>query len=116
MINSIERKLEDEQSFRVKNEEDTKRYYENKFIGLQEKMKNEEKLSLEREKRLMQQFQEGLVTMNEIIRGTKEQNLISLTHQQTVLGDQIKNLFQTVEQVKDSIFGRQGSIETELNE
>ncbi len=35
---------------------------------------------LERERRLMQQFQEGLATMNEIVRGTKEQNLISLTH------------------------------------
>jgi hypothetical protein len=29
----------------------------------------------------MGQVQEGLVTMNEIIKGTKEQNLISLSHQ-----------------------------------
>jgi hypothetical protein len=72
MMQNLERKLEDEQLFRVKNEEDTKRYFENKLLGLQEKMKNEEKISLEREKRLMQQFQEGLVTMNDIIRGTKE--------------------------------------------
>lgn len=64
----------------------------------------------------MTQFQEGLVTMNEIIRGTKEQNLISLTHQQTVLGDQIKSLFTGVEQMKESVFGRQGSIELELND
>jgi hypothetical protein len=61
---------------------------------------------LEREKRIMQQFQEGLSTMNEIIRGTKEQSLTSLTHQQTVLGDQIKNIALTLEQVKESIMGR----------
>ena len=54
----------------------------------------------------MQQFQEGLSTMNEIIRGTKEQSLISLSHQQTVLGDQIKNIALTLEQVKESIMGR----------
>ncbi len=61
---------------------------------------------MEREKRIMQQFQEGLSTMNEIIRGTKEQSLTSLTHQQTVLGDQIKNIALTLEQVKESIMGR----------
>ena len=61
---------------------------------------------MEREKRIMQQFQEGLSTMNEIIRGTKEQSLISLSHQQTVLGDQIKNIALTLEQVKESIMGR----------
>ena len=44
--------------------------------------------------------------MNEIIRGTKEQNLISLTHQQTVLGDQIKSLFDGVEQMKAAVYGR----------
>jgi surface antigen len=54
--------------------------------------------------------------MNEIIRGTKEQNLISLTHQQTVLGDQIKSLFTGVEQMKEAVFGRQGTIELELND
>ncbi len=54
--------------------------------------------------------------MNDIIRGAKEQNLISLTHQQTVLGDQIKSLFQGMETMKESVFSRQGSIEIELNE
>lgn len=53
MIITIEKKLDDEQQFRIKNEEDIKRYFENKFIAMSEKSKNEEKLSLEREKRLM---------------------------------------------------------------
>ena len=43
-------------------------------------MKADEKLALEREQRMMSQVQEGLVTMNDIIKGTKEQNLISLSH------------------------------------
>ena len=48
---------------------------------MHEQLKTDEKLALEREQRMMGQVQEGLVTMNEIIKGTKEQNLISLSHQ-----------------------------------
>ena len=44
-------------------------------------------MALEREERMMSQVQEGLVTMNEIIKGTKEQNIISLSHQQTLLNE-----------------------------
>jgi hypothetical protein len=37
----------------------------------------------------MEQVQDGLNTMNEIIKGTREQNMISLTHQTTVISEQI---------------------------
>ena len=40
--------------------------------------------------------------MNEIIKGAKEQNLISLTHQQTVLSDQMRNLATTIETIKEN--------------
>ena len=53
MILTIEKKIEDEAVFRMKNEEDIRKYFENKFIGFHEKFKNEEKMSLEREKRLI---------------------------------------------------------------
>ena len=56
-----------------------------KFENTNEKMKSDEKLALEREQRMMSQVQEGLQTMNDIIKGTKEQSLISLSHQQTLL-------------------------------
>ena len=39
-----------------------------------------EKQGLERERRLMEQVQDGLNTMNEIIKGTKEQNQVNLSH------------------------------------
>ena len=116
VVAQMERRLEEEQNHRVKAEEETRRAIDNKFQGLNEKLRAEEKMILERERRLMTQFQEGLGTMNEIIRGTKEQNLISLTHQQTVLGDQIKNLYSGIEQMKEGVFGRQGTIELELND
>lgn len=34
MLVTLEKKLEDEQQFRMRNEDDQKRYFENKFIGL----------------------------------------------------------------------------------
>ena len=37
----------------------------------------------------MEQVQDGLNTMNEIIKGTKEQNSVNLTHQTTIMGEQI---------------------------
>ena len=42
---------------------------------------------MERERRLMEQVQDGLNTMNEIIKGTKEQNSVSLTHSSALLND-----------------------------
>ena len=63
----------------------------------------------------MNQVQEGLVTMNEIIKGTKEQNLISLSHQQTLLTEQNKKLKEMVDSIQTTVLGRQQAIEGEIN-
>ncbi len=73
---------------------------------MHEQLKTDEKLALEREQRMMGQVQEGLVTMNEIIKGTKEQNLISLSHQQTILTEQNKKLKEMVDGISAGVFGR----------
>ena len=83
---------------------------------MHEQLKTDEKLALEREQRMMGQVQEGLVTMNEIIKGTKEQNLISLSHQQTILTEQNKKLKEMVDGISAGVFGRQANIENELND
>lgn len=54
--------------------------------------------------------------MNDIIRGTKEQNIVSLTHQQTVLEEQMSGLHEAITQIKDSIWSRQEQAETEIND
>ena len=54
--------------------------------------------------------------MNDIIKGTKEYNLISLTHQQTLLSEQNKKLKDMVDNIQSSVHGRQQAIETELND
>ena len=81
LLQTFEKKLAVETEFRIKNEEDFRKFVDSKFNSIFEQLKSDEKLSLEREKRMMNQVQEGLVTMNDIIKGTKEQNLISLSHQ-----------------------------------
>lgn len=54
--------------------------------------------------------------MNEIIKGTREQNQISLNHQTTVIGEQIGTQNQSLEDVKSFVYGRQSTIESELAE
>ena len=54
--------------------------------------------------------------MNEIIKGTKEQNSVNLTHQTTVMGEQIGTQNQSLEEVKTYVFGRQGVIEQEVSD
>jgi hypothetical protein len=80
LVTQMERRLEEDQFNRMRADDENRKALDAKFQGLNEKLRAEEKMILERERRLMTQFQEGLSTMNEIIRGTKEQNLISLTH------------------------------------
>lgn len=86
---TIERKVQDEVSQRQRDQLDAKQAVEQKMVQLVEKLRSDERLALEREKRLMEQVQEGLNTMNEIIKGTKEQNQVNLSHQTTIMGEQL---------------------------
>jgi len=53
MVGTLERRLEEEQEYRLRNEQDTRKYFEAKLEAVHEKLKHEEKTALEREKRLM---------------------------------------------------------------
>lgn len=55
LLSNFEKKLEAELDSRIKNESDLRKYLETKFLNLQDQMKSDEKLSLEREKRMMTQ-------------------------------------------------------------
>jgi len=79
-------------------------------------MKGDERQNLERERRLMEQVQDGLNTMNEIIKGTKEQSSVSLVHSSAVLNEQIGSQNQALEEVKSYVFSRQGIIEHEVGD
>ena len=114
MMSNYERKVEEESTMRQRDLGETKDAIEQKLINLLDKMKNDERQSLERERRLMEQVQDGLNTMNEIIKGTKEQNQVNLTHQTTVIGEQVSTNNQALEEVKSYVFGRQSIIEQEV--
>ena len=89
VLSNIERKLDEEIGNRQKDLGETKDSLEQKLVNLLEKLKSDERQGLERERRLMEQVQDGLSTMNEIVKGTKEQSKVSLNHQTTIIGDQI---------------------------
>jgi hypothetical protein len=70
----IDRKVEEEVARRTKDVTDAKNHIEIQLMSLVEKLKGDERQNLERERRLMEQVQEGLTTMNDIVKGTKEQS------------------------------------------
>jgi len=72
MLMQIERKTEEDIAQRQKDTNELKTQFEQKLIGMVEKIKLDEKQGLDRERRLMEQVQDGLNTMNEIIKGTRE--------------------------------------------
>lgn len=115
-IRTVERKLEDESAFRLKNEDDLRSWFEQKVASIHQKLKNEEKMALDREKKMMEQLQESLITINDIISGTKEQNLISISRSQTLLTDNMSNLTETVESVKEALTVRMDEVEHEITE
>lgn len=53
ILKTLERRIDDETAFRVKNEDDLRTWFEQKVNGLSERMKNEEKQQLERERKLI---------------------------------------------------------------
>jgi hypothetical protein len=56
MIATLDKKIDDETSFRIRSEDDIRKWFETKFHMMVEKFNMEEKGSLDRERRMMQQL------------------------------------------------------------
>lgn len=54
MINSLDKKIDEEIGFRMRSEDDIRKWFEQKFVLTTERLNMEERGSLEREKRMMQ--------------------------------------------------------------
>ena len=72
MIATLDKKIDDESSFRIRSEDDIRKWFESKFNMTVERLNFEERGSLDRERRMMQQLQEGMTSIAEIVRGVKE--------------------------------------------
>jgi len=69
-------RLEEEAKKRIKLEEIIVKYLDEKFVSVKEKIEQETKESLEREKKMHEKVQEGLITMNDIIKRITEENKV----------------------------------------
>ena len=54
MISTLDKKIDDESSFRIRSEDDIRKWFESKFSMLVERLNVEEKGYLDRERRMMQ--------------------------------------------------------------
>lgn len=106
MIVTLEKKIDDESSFRIRSEDDIRMWFEKKYTMVIERLNFEEKGSLDRERRMMQQLQEGLTTIGEIVRGVKEQTAIGLNEVHTLALENMTELFKKIYVVKETIYQR----------
>lgn len=60
VLQQIERKVEEDQQQRLIEQNEIKAQVESRLLNLVDKLKQDERLGLERERRLMEQVQEGL--------------------------------------------------------
>ena len=60
IIAEVDKKLDDEISFRLKSEDDMRQWFDQKFEILKETRNMDESRAVEREKRLMHQLSQGL--------------------------------------------------------
>lgn len=71
-IHHLDRKLDDEISFRLKSEDEIKMWFDQKFLLYKESANSEEILLQEKEKRLQNFLQEGLSRIGDILKEVKE--------------------------------------------
>lgn len=53
MLATLDKKIDDETSFRIRSEDDIRKWFESKFSMMMERVSIEEKGSLDRERRMM---------------------------------------------------------------
>lgn len=79
-------------------------------------MKNEEKGLVDREANILKMMQEGLGALHEIITRVKESASAQVIKSQSVMGENIKDLAQALNSIKNSVFERLESLEFSLLE
>lgn len=116
MITTIDKKLDEEITFRMRSEDDIRKWFDQKFTMMNERVNIEERGSLEREKRMMQQLQEGLHTLSEIVRGVKEQAAIGITEVHTMQIENFTDLQRRVDNINENVNQRQLVVEAALSQ
>jgi hypothetical protein len=103
-------------AFRVRNEDEIRKWFEQKFSMTMERLNFEERGQLDRERRIMQSLQEGLQALADIVRGVKEQMGLGLAEVHNLTLENITEVSKKNEVIRDQIFQRQTTLETALVE
>ena len=114
MMLTIDRKVDEENGFRIRNEDEMRKWFEKKFSLSMERLNFEERGQLDREKRIMSSLQEGLQALADIVRGVKEQMGLGLAEVHNLTLENITEVSKKNEVIRDQIFHRQTSLENGL--
>lgn len=106
-ISGFDRKIEDEIAVRLRGEDEIRKWFEQKFAMMMERLNFEERGQLDRERRIMQSLQEGLQALADIVRGVKEQMGLGLAEVHNLTLENITEVSKKNEIIRDQIFERQ---------
>ena len=97
---------------RLRGEDEIRKWFEQKFHMMMERLNFEERGQLDRERRIMQSLQEGLQALADIVRGVKEQMGLGLAEVHTLTLENITEVSKKNEVIRDQIFERQQALES----
>jgi len=101
---------------RLRGEDEIRKWFEQKFSMMMERLNFEERGQLDRERRIMQSLQEGLQALSDIVRGVKEQMGLGLAEVHNLTLENITEVSKKNEVIRDQIFERQTALENGLVE
>ena len=100
-VQGFERKIDDEIAVRLRGEDEIRKWFEQKFAMMMERLNFEERGQLDRERRIMQSLQEGLQALADIVRGVKEQMGLGLAEVHNLTLENITEVSKKNEVIRD---------------
>jgi hypothetical protein len=86
---------------RLRGEDEIRKWFEQKFSMMMERLNFEERGQLDRERRIMQSLQEGLQALADIVRGVKEQMGLGLAEVHNLTLENITEVSKKNEVIRD---------------
>ena len=106
MINSLEKRVNEEVDRRMVLEYEIKRLVDDKMNGFKDENVRNEKNFLENEHKSMKQIHESFVSLNQIIKSNKDQLEADLASTQTMTNENFKTLSKTIDFLRETLGGK----------
>lgn len=116
MINSLEKRIQEEIDRRMVLEYEIKRLVDDKMGGFKDENVRNEKNFLENEQKYMKQIQESFTSLSQIIKSNKDQLEADMASTQTMTNENFKTLSKTMDFLRETMTGKLIIVDTAIKE